>query len=378
MLILNFIKRVLSFPVYDRLTRNQKAKFLHVTLMLAFVVFLALAYLNYYYSFYVLGNMMSAIAVLSLFGLYLNYKKKFIISAIFSSIIVYIAIFFNLYTSGTLYDSGSVALPVYLIFTSFMFKKRSIFYVTVLLILSCLFLFFLEQNGIIQGRLETSIIALSAIIILLIATAGLLYVRADIWEKNLARLLYSQQEVREAYDMTLFGWSNALDLKDHETEGHSRRVVELSLALGKKMDLSQEELLHLQRGALLHDVGKIGIPDNILLKPGQLTEEEREIMQKHPTLAKHLLKDIAYLKKSIEIPYSHHEMWDGSGYPQGLKGTQIPIAARIFTIVYVWDALISDRPYRKAWPKEKVVAFIKENSGTMFEPRVVDNFLEIV
>ncbi|MCR4433167.1 MAG: GAF domain-containing protein [Caldiserica bacterium] len=195
------------------------------------------------------------------------------------------------------------------------------------------------------------------------------------------RLFYDLERANvsllQAYDATIEGWSRALDLRDKETEGHTQRVTELTLRLAREMGISDEELIHLRRGALLHDIGKMGIPDHILLKPGPLTEEEWEIMRKHPQYAYEMLSPIEYLRPALDIPYCHHEKWDGTGYPRGLKGEQIPLAARIFAVVDVWDALTSDRPYRGAWPKEKALEYIREQSGKHFDPKVVELFLEI-
>lgn len=188
----------------------------------------------------------------------------------------------------------------------------------------------------------------------------------------------SHLELTMAYDTTIEGWAQALELRDQETEGHARRVADLTVRLARALDVPAEQLVHIRRGAILHDIGKMGIPDQILLKPGPLTMEEREIMKKHPIYARELLLPIKYLHPAIDIPYSHHERWDGTGYPQGLKGEQIPLAARIFAVIDVWDALISDRPYRSAWPEEKALNYIREQAGHHFDPRVVEKFLDLI
>ncbi len=185
-------------------------------------------------------------------------------------------------------------------------------------------------------------------------------------------------ELRLAYDRTIEGWSHALDLRDEETEGHTQRVTEVTLQLARAMGMSDEELVHVRRGALLHDIGKMGIPDRILLKPGPLSEEERFIMQLHPQYAFDLLEPIAYLRPALAIPYCHHERWNGTGYPQGLKGEEIPLAARIFAIVDVWDALRSNRPYRLAWPERLVREHLESNAGVYFDPRVVELFRQLI
>jgi response regulator RpfG family c-di-GMP phosphodiesterase/PAS domain-containing protein len=190
--------------------------------------------------------------------------------------------------------------------------------------------------------------------------------------ENLQR---SNIELAMAYDATIEGWSRALDMRDHETEGHTERVTEMTLRLAEAMGLKPEAMVHIRRGALLHDIGKMGISDSILLKTGPLDEEKWRIMRMHPVYAYELLSPIAYLKPALDIPYCHHEKWDGSGYPRGLKGEQIPLAARIFAVVDVYDALGSDRPYRAAWPEDKVRQYIQDQSGIHFDPQVVELFM---
>ena len=192
-----------------------------------------------------------------------------------------------------------------------------------------------------------------------------------------ANLERAHVELMAAYDATILGWSRAMDLRDRETEGHSQNVAEMTVQLAEAMEISDDELIHLHRGALLHDMGKLGIPDSILHKPGKLTDEEWEVMRQHPRLAYDMLNFIGYLRPALDIPYCHHEKWDGSGYPRGLKGEAIPLAARIFAIIDVWDALISDRPYRLAWKDEDALAYIQEHSGKHFEPRIVDLFFKV-
>jgi putative nucleotidyltransferase with HDIG domain len=188
----------------------------------------------------------------------------------------------------------------------------------------------------------------------------------------------SNIELSLAYDATIEGWSRALDLRDKETEGHTQRVATLTERLARRMGLGEVELMHLRRGALLHDIGKMGIPDRILLKPGPLTDDEWIIMRQHPAFAYELLMPIAYLRPALDIPYCHHEKWDGTGYPRALKGDEIPLSARIFAVADVWDALNSNRPYRPAWPAARVVEYIQSQSGRHFDPQVVAAFVELV
>jgi putative nucleotidyltransferase with HDIG domain len=185
----------------------------------------------------------------------------------------------------------------------------------------------------------------------------------------------SNAELEIAYQATLEGWVRALDMRDKETEGHTQRVTTLTQRLAQLMGVGDEDLLHITRGALLHDIGKMAIPDGILLKPGELTTEERMLIQRHPVYAYQMLSPIKFLLPALDIPYCHHERWDGSGYPRKLKGEEIPFAARIFSVVDVWDALVSDRPYRKGLAPASVKKSIREESGTHFDPRVVDAFL---
>jgi len=188
-------------------------------------------------------------------------------------------------------------------------------------------------------------------------------------------LIAKNTELVIAYDSTIEGWGKALDLRDKETEDHAQRVTEMTLRTARVYGMSEKELVHVRRGALLHDIGKMGVPDSILMKKGTLTPEEEKIMHNHPLNAFNILMPITYLRPALDIPYCHHEKWDGSGYPRGLKGEQIPIAARIFALSDIWDALISERRYHKAWPSEKVVEYIRSHAGTHFDPDLVDLFL---
>ncbi len=184
-------------------------------------------------------------------------------------------------------------------------------------------------------------------------------------------------ELGQAYEATIEGWSRALDLRDKETEGHTQRVTEMTLELARALGIGEDEIVHLRRGALLHDIGKMGVPDNILLKPDKLTEAEMAIMRQHPQRAYELLLPIEYLRPALDIPYCHHEKWDGTGYPRGLKGEEIPLVARLFAVVDVYDALTSDRPYRKAWSREDALAYIRQQAGQHFDPHVVEIFLKL-
>lgn len=187
-----------------------------------------------------------------------------------------------------------------------------------------------------------------------------------------------QAELRQAYDHSLESWARALELRDKDTEGHSRRVAELAVELARECGLRGKALEHVFRGALLHDIGKMSIPDDILQKPKALSKTEWELMHQHPLVAVQMLADIPFLAPALEIPLGHHENWNGSGYPNRQRGEEIPLTARIFALVDNWDALISDRPYRTAWDREKALKYIEEQSGIMFDPQITPKFITLL
>lgn len=207
------------------------------------------------------------------------------------------------------------------------------------------------------------------------ADQGAIAVESALLFRSLER---SNAELQLAYDKTIAGWAYALDLKDEETAGHSQRVTHLTVRLAQRLGVSPDELIHIQRGALLHDIGKMGVPDSILLKRGELTAAERRLIEQHTEYGRDLLEPIAFLRPAIAIPYSHHERWDGTGYPQGLAGEAIPLAARIFAIVDVFDALTSERPYRHAWSREEALEYIQREAGSHFDPRLVEVFMALI
>lgn len=191
-------------------------------------------------------------------------------------------------------------------------------------------------------------------------------------------LQMSKNALEIAYDTTLEGWAKALELRDQVTEGHTRRVTDMTVRLAMAMGIQGEELNHIRRGSLLHDIGKMGIPDSILLKPGPLTPQEYDLMKKHPVFAYEMLSKIEFLRPCLDIPYCHHERWDGSGYPRGLRGVQIPLAARIFSVVDVWDALHSNRPYRQQWPLERITEYLTRQAGAQFDPAIIQTFIHLI
>jgi len=222
-------------------------------------------------------------------------------------------------------------------------------------------------------------------VVALFALAFMTWVTSQQWEYTLQQntklvedIKKTNRIIEEAYDSTLEGWSHALEVRDRETEGHTKRVTEMTVRLARRMGFDEPLVKQIQRGALLHDIGKLGIPDDILQKPGSLTEKELRVMRLHPQIAVDLLTPIEYLKPALDIPRYHHEKWDGTGYPHGLKGEEIPIEARIFAIIDVYDALTHDRVYRQGMPKREAVEYIKSESGRHFDPAVVEIFLQEV
>ncbi len=193
----------------------------------------------------------------------------------------------------------------------------------------------------------------------------------------LENLEQTNLELLQAYDITIEGWSRAMDLRDKETEGHTLRVTQMAIKLARLASIQENEIQYVRWGALLHDIGKLGVPDSILLKPGTLSDEEWMIMKQHPVYAFQMLSPIKYLQLATDIPYCHHERWDGSGYPRGLSGDTIPLAARLFSVIDVWDALTSNRPYRPAWSKERALEYIQMNSGIQFDPFAVNLFFQL-
>ena len=185
-------------------------------------------------------------------------------------------------------------------------------------------------------------------------------------------------EINSGITITLEGWAYSIEQHSGEAENHTKRVTELTIELAKLMGIPDDRIVHIRRGAILHDIGKTGIPDFILKKSTPLSSDEWEIVRYHPTYAFNLLSTIEYLRPALNIPYCHHERWDGTGFPRGLKGEEIPLEARIFTVIDVWEALIRDRPYRQSWPVEKALTYINEQTGKYFDPKVVEVFSEMM
>lgn len=356
-------------PSYESLERSQKARFLHVTLQVVTGACLITGVLNAGVK-PLLAVFLLLVAAISFICIPLNKRGHYMPVALIVSFLVLGVITFSMLGVG-LTDAGLIAYPVFIIITSYLLDKKASIAAVALSAGSIILIYYLDRMGYLEHVTYSNENRLTVICVLLVSAGLLLWVITGNWEQIV-------QNLEETYDMTLAGWGKALEYRDQVTAGHSQRVVEMTLSLAKQLEIPESQIDHIRRGALLHDIGKMAIPDAILLKNGGYTDSERKIMEMHPVYARNLLENIPYLKPALDIPYCHHERWDGSGYPRGLSGEGIPIAARIFAVVDVWDALTSDRPYHQAWPHKKVRDYINDQSGKMFDPRVVEAFMKLL
>jgi putative nucleotidyltransferase with HDIG domain len=312
--------------------------------------------------------------------LYVAYHRGYIHFAGSGLIIaVSVIITYNFIIAGGIHDNAMVIFPVLITITGLIIGKRFISYMTVLILVEVSVIYWLTINNVINpfdGKIEVYFHQFLTVFVLLVITGVVIWITVETIERKFLQLISSEDQLLISYDETIVGWGKALELFDKDTEGHSRRVTEHTLALARKLGIEGEELESIRRGALLHDIGKLGISDEILNKKTSLTPEERSLVEKHPLHAHVLIKDISFLEHAMDIPVYHHECWDGTGYPYHLAGEDIPLAARIFAIVDNWDALTSDRPYRKAWPEDKVISYIKNESGKKFDPALVELFFD--
>ncbi|MFZ1042508.1 MAG: HD domain-containing phosphohydrolase [Anaerolineales bacterium] len=358
-----------NLPKYESTEQSQKTRFLHIALLVATGTCILLGIENLPGGMY-LHIFLFVASGISLFCIPANKKGYYIPVAIFISSLLFALTTYSLITGVGLKDAGMLAYPVIIVFTSYLFNKKVVLYTTLLSIGSVLMIYYFEREGFATPATYTDEIQLKVILVLLPAMGFLLWVVVDNLEKTTIYL-------RDTYSQTLSGWGQALEYHDRETQGHSQRVVEMTIELAKRFGIRGQQLEYIRQGVLLHDIGKMAIPDTILLKREDLSSDDWVLVKKHPIFAKKMLEDIPFLQLSLDIPYSHHERWDGSGYPEGLSGEQIPFAARIFAVVDVWDALISDRPYHQAWTEEQAINYIRDQSGKLFDPHVVEEFLEL-
>jgi len=359
--------------------KNQRVRTLAAIIWIVLIASVALGFLNIQFRTWDSVIALFSLAFICVILLWLNSSGQYTLSALILSIVVLMVINLNLYDGDGIRDSGILAYPIFIMMGILFFGKRATLYFSLATIASLIGIVTLEIHGYIHPTIgATNFDILLPIIILLLAVTAFIWVVVGNMEGHLERVKDSEVELRKNYDLTLESWAKVLEYRDKETEGHSRRLVELSTRLAQELGLTPEAIGHLRHGALLHDIGKLAIPDEILLKPGALNDVERRTMEQHPAYAKQMLAQVAFLQPCVEVAYSHHERWDGLGYPQGLKGEEIPLSARIFAVVDQWDALTSDRPYRKAWTKEKVIAYLQENAGKIYDPEIVNVFLKII
>jgi len=365
-----------KFAPYEN---NQRLRTLSIMIWIILVASFSLGLLDLRFRTWNSVIALFSLAIFCVPLLWINQKGHINISAFFLSLIVLMVININMWDGDGIRDSGLLAYPIFIMIGILFFGKRTAPLFTLAAIGSLIALVYLEIHGYVHPTIgATRFDVLISITILLLVAATVTSVVAGNLENNFERVKKSEGELRKNYDLTLAAWAKVLEYRDKETEGHSRRLVELSTQLARALNRSEEEIVHLRRGALLHDIGKLAIPDDILLKPGELNDAERRMMQQHPTYAKQMLSQVSFLQPAVEIAYSHHERWDGLGYPEGLKGEAIPLSARIFAVVDQWDALTSDRPYRKAWTRENVIAYIQENAGKIYDPEIVNVFLTVI
>jgi hypothetical protein len=307
-----------------------------------------------------------------------GYSQAAMISFILTTISV--VTFFAIREDGY-YNVPTVVYPVIIIFAGMLLGRKSIPYLTALMILIFISFWYLEGVGLIQpfgGVVEYWIGDLVTLLALLVATSLILWLLLTLIETNVNRIIESEQTLQSIFDSTLTSWAAALELRGYETSGHSERIIRLVTMFGDHLELDAADKADLYYGALLHDIGKMGIPESILLKQDTLDEEEYRLVKQHSGMGRQLLAGIPELSRAAELVLSHHEQVDGSGYPNGLGGKEIPLIAKIFIIIDNWEVLTTDQVYRKAWPKEKVVQYLFEDSGIKFDKGLVSEFIKMI
>ena len=364
------IKNYFSIPTHNNFEKTKKLQFIHKILILSTILSLLLGLINARLDTFV-DEVLFINFLLMLILIPINKKGHNKIVAIILSIVFFLMVTFSIYDGVGVYDPSLIFYVIVIIFSSFLINHKATIISAIGCSLGIVLIYILQKNNKIIGVKAPLESQLMINIVILLIVGFLLFYITQSWEISL-------ENNKITYDQTLESWARILEYRDHETKDHSIRVANLTRNIAEKFDFSEDELINIWRGALLHDIGKIGIPDNILLKPGKLTAEEFETIKNHPVLAKEIIDSIPFLHSATDIPYYHHERWNGTGYPEGLKEKQIPLSARIFAIVDVFDALSSDRPYRKACADDVVLGYIRDNSGILFDPEIVEYFLEYI
>ncbi|MEN8173736.1 MAG: HD domain-containing phosphohydrolase [Chloroflexota bacterium] len=315
-----------------------------------------------------------------IFLLWIHYKGYSKFSGIILYLLVSSVLTYNIANGHAIYDEGMLAYPLLIVFTGLLFGKRFVALGTGITVAQLGFVYALAVEGKVQpfhGSMPLSLEETITTLVILMATGLLIWVVTSIIERAAYKILQSETELEQAYDLTLEAWAQALELSGREVLGHGCRVMNLSVKLGKRLGIEGEAMDQLRRGALLHDIGKMGIPDKILLKPGPLTEDEWDIVKNHTILAKEIFKDIPYLESALEVVCCHHEQLDGNGYPYQNKNEDIPFAAKLFSVVDSWDMLRSDRPYSKAWSDDEAAAYLRSKAGVEFDQRIVETLIDM-
>lgn len=353
-------------------------KTLLVSMMVSLVLLVTLPFFNFaIFTAITLGVNF----VVSGFLYWLNHRGHALWAAAGLFIITSSVVTSNAFMINGIYGTPILAYPVIIVFGSMFFGRKWVPLITVTVISHLGFVYALTLMGYVhpfEGQVSTNAQDFYTNVILLAIAGVMLWLIMNVIESNVTRILDSEQKMQASYEKMLQGWSHALELRDQEIQGHSNRVTALTLALAGQAGYPQEKLKFIRWGALLHDIGKMGVPDDILQKADKLTPAEIQIIRAHPEIAVDLLEGIPYLTPAINIPRYHHERWNGSGYPNGLRGKQIPEEARLFAIVDVYDALTSYRPYNEIWSHPEALDYLKENSGIEFDPEYVQLFLEMM
>jgi putative nucleotidyltransferase with HDIG domain len=364
--------RFLQPPPSDDYLHAQRSRLLHQMLVWVFLAAAAIGLVNLAMGWLREAAILAALAMVCLVGILLSGRRKYARAAFLLCLTIFASITLAAFLGAGINDAAVVAYPVFILCATFLFgNRRGLTVATLASVAAVLGLWQLQRIGWVVTDTPATLSRVAVLTAIYLGMAGVTQVVRRTWDDNLIGLI-------DSYDKTLQGWALALEYRDGETAGHCERVVGLSVRLAKSLGCTPEQVEAIKRGAYLHDIGKMAIPDDILKKPGPLTAEERETIERHPELGRGLIREIPFLAPAIEITYAHHERWDGSGYPAGLKGDEIPLSARIFCVVDQWDALISDRPYRDAWPRAEAITYVVENTGTIFDPRIAEAFLHLV